>query len=235
MGWDMSDVDHTRECGGDVAAYALGALDDAETDAFRAHLQTCAVCRDELASFRAVVDALPMSAPQHAAPPDLRRRLMRTVEGEARAATRAGRGRTAGRRASRWSLARPVLGLGAALAVAVAVVIGLDQGSSSSTRVIHARVTGPGSAEIRLNHGHAELVVHDFAPPPAGQIYEVWVRRGTATPSPTTALFSVTSAGNGDVEVPGTLEGVSAVMVTPEPAGGTKVPTHPAVISAQLT
>ena len=54
---------HDRECGGDVAAYALGALDPAESDAFLRHLDACAVCRDELASFQEVVDALPMSAP----------------------------------------------------------------------------------------------------------------------------------------------------------------------------
>jgi hypothetical protein len=34
--------------------------------------------------------------------------------------------------------------------------------------------------------------------------------------------------------VPGSLHGVSTVLVTPEPAGGSLVPTHPAVISASL-
>ena len=41
----MSDKDRIaddRDCGGDVAAYALGALDEAETRAFRAHLEGCA-------------------------------------------------------------------------------------------------------------------------------------------------------------------------------------------------
>ena len=55
------------------------------------------------------------------------------------------------------------------------------------------------------------------------------------SPSPTMALFSVTAAGDGQVDVPGSLHGVSLVMVTPEPAGGTKVPTHAPVISASLT
>ena len=35
--------------------------------------------------------------------------------------------------------------------------------------------------------------------------------------------------------MPGNLHGVSQVMVTPEPAGGTLVPTHPPVIVAPLT
>ena len=40
------------DCGGDVAAYALGALAPAEADAFRAHVQSCIVCRDELEAFQ---------------------------------------------------------------------------------------------------------------------------------------------------------------------------------------
>jgi anti-sigma-K factor RskA len=83
--------------------------------------------------------------------------------------------------------------------------------------------------------GHAELVVHHFAAPPAGEIYEVWLGRPDQKPQPTNALFSVTASGDGDVDVPGNLHGVNQVMVTPEPAGGSPVPTHPAVITADLT
>ena len=101
--------------------------------------------------------------------------------------------------------------------------------------MIQAKVTGQGTAQLRIARGKAELVVHHFSPPPAGKIYEVWLQRGKASPSPTMALFSVTAAGDGQVDVPGSLHGVSLVMVTPEPAGGTKVPTHPPVISASLT
>ena len=45
------------------------------------------------------------------------------------------------------------------------------------------------------------------------------------------ALFSPTSAGNAVVEVPGNLKGVSSVLVTPEPMGGSPHPTHAPVIS----
>jgi hypothetical protein len=48
-------------------------------------------------------------------------------------------------------------------------------------------------------------------------------------------LFSVTRSGDSDVEVPGSLRGVSAVLVTPEPAGGSKAPTHAPVITAPLS
>jgi hypothetical protein len=116
------------------------------------------------------------------------------------------------------------------------VIGGVQLGTSQTTRtrVYAARVTGPGSAEVRFTGGRAELVVHHFAPPPAGKIYEVWLGRRGQLPAPTSALFSVTANGDGDVEVPGDLRGVDLVMVTPEPAGGTRVPTQPAVIRAQL-
>ncbi|MGH2892675.1 MAG: zf-HC2 domain-containing protein, partial [Solirubrobacteraceae bacterium] len=51
---DRDSTPQSRECGDDVAAYALGALAAAEADAFLRHLDACAVCRDELASFEEV-------------------------------------------------------------------------------------------------------------------------------------------------------------------------------------
>lgn len=41
-----------------VGAYALNAVDDAERAAFESHLDECALCREELASFGGVLDAL---------------------------------------------------------------------------------------------------------------------------------------------------------------------------------
>jgi anti-sigma-K factor RskA len=226
----------SRECGSDVAAYALGALDATEVDAFRVHLESCAVCRDELAAFQEVIDTLPMTAPAHPVPGDLRRRVMRAVEAEPK--RQADRSPAPRRRISvaGWLVPRPALALGTALALAVVVFAGVRLNSSSgpATRVIQAQVTGQGTAEVQLTGGHGELVLHRFSPPPAGQIYEVWLKRSHGAPIPTSALFSVTAKGDGDVEVPGSLHGVSQMMVTAEPAGGSRVPTHPAVIQANL-
>jgi anti-sigma-K factor RskA len=236
----MSESDHTvhdRECGADVAAYALGSLDAAEAEAFRRHLETCSVCRDELVAFREVVNALPMSAPAYPAPAGLRRRVLGAIADEPRPAGDPHRAGAVPRHRLRWRPPRPALAIAGALAIIVAVVVGISaiSSTSGSTRVIQAQVTGQGSAQLKVADGRGELVVRDFSPPPAGQIYEVWVQRGKSSPSPTSALFSVTHAGNADVEVPADLHGVDLVMVTPEPAGGTKVPTHPPVISAALT
>jgi anti-sigma-K factor RskA len=230
----MSDKDRIageRDCGGDVAAYALGALDEPEVQTFRAHLQGCAVCQDELAAFEQVVDILPASAPAYRAPRRLRRRVMHAVAQEPRQ-QRAPAPR-------RRALPRPVFAFGGAVGLAVAaVVVVIAVGSSSSSptpRVVNAQVTGSGSASLRVSRDHAELVVHRFQAPPPGQIYEVWLQRGkTGAAIPTKALFSVNDAGDADVDVPGNLHGVTQVMVTREPAGGSPKPTHSPVISALL-
>jgi anti-sigma-K factor RskA len=220
-------------CGEDVAAYALGALEPAEAEAFAQHLKTCAVCRDELEAFQQVVDLLPMTAPAFEASPKLRRRLRRAIADEPHpSAEQASRPRRNWR--PEW-LPRPVLGVAAGLAVvAVALVIVLSGGGSHS-RVVEAQVTGHGSASLKISGHRAELVVQHFAAPPSGKIYEVWLVHGQRAPQPTNALFDVNADGNGDVDVPGSLEGVSQVLVTPEPAGGSKVPTHAPVIAAKLS
>jgi hypothetical protein len=139
----------------------------------------------------------------------------------------------------RRALPRPVLAFGGAFALAVAAVVVVlavgSSGSSPTPRVVNAQVVGSGTASLRVSRDHAELVVHRFQAPPAGQIYEVWLQRGkTGAAIPTKALFSVNDAGDAEVDVPGDLHGVTLVMVTREPAGGTQKPTHPPVISAAL-
>ena len=229
----MGSADHEHDCGADVAAYALGALDAPEAAAFERHLDGCAICRDELTAFRAVVDVLPMSAPAMAAPRRVKRRVMAAV-------TNDGRPDPAPRR-SRWPrivIASPRLAGAMACVLVAAIIAGALTlpGGSPSVRVIDAQVIGqPGQAQLRLTGDRGELIVNHLAAPPAGHIYEVWLARaGQKHPQPTNALFS-TRQGAGDVEVPGSLKGVNLVMVTPEPAGGSTVPTHAAIIQASLS
>jgi anti-sigma-K factor RskA len=229
-----------RDCGADAAAYVLGALEHDEAEAFRRHMAGCVVCRDEVAAFQQVADALTMAPAQHAAPKGLRRRVLGAVRAE-RAQGQAGAhdpGRRPARARAGRLRSRPVIAAAAGLAVAVALVVGLELGSSGSsgTRVIAASVSGsPGSAQLRVTGKRAELIVRRFPQPAPGHIYEVWeLRSGARVPSPTRTLFSVNSSGAGDVGVPGDLNGVSQVLVTQEPAGGSRVPTRPPVIVASL-
>ncbi len=230
----MSDAGpETRDCGGDPAAYVLGALEPDELDAFRAHMETCVVCRDEVEAFRRTADALAAAVPQYRAPKALRRRVLRVVRAEPREQPQ----RWPTRPRTAWLTARPRPALAAAttLVLVAALAVGVMLGTGSGTRTLQASVVGlPGSAQIRVSGGRAELIVAGMPPPPPGRIYEVWFKRGAAAPTPTTTLFSVTRAGGADVGLAGRLSGVTEVLVTPEPAGGSLVPTHPPVIVARL-
>lgn len=223
-------MSQTNECGGDVAAYVLGALDPDEVEAFRKHLDSCVVCRDEVAALREAAEVLPMAAPQHPAPRGLRRRVLAEVRADARAAPRRRRIRR-----PLMMLSRPVLAGGTALVVGLAAIGGVElasSGGSGAARVVAATV---GHAELRLAGGRAELIVHRLPLPRADRIYEVWLKRPGHAPAPTSALFSVTSSGDGDVAVPGNLHGVNEVMVTEEPSGGSLVPTSQPVVVARLS
>jgi anti-sigma-K factor RskA len=223
-------VENGRECGENAAAYVLGALEPAEAEAFRRHIAECAACRDEVAAYEGVTHALPAAEGRYEVPRGLRRRVMREVRATPKTAP-ANRPRRAPLRPSaRFPLAWAG-GLAAAV-VAVIVVVALASGGSGGTRTIQASV---GSAELRIANGHGDLVVHHLPPLPAGRIYEMWVQRGNAQPTPTGTLFSTRSNGSASVGVPGSLHGVSRVMVTQEPAGGTLAPTSAPLIVAPVT
>ncbi len=226
-------ISGTYDCGGDAAAYVLGALDSVELEAFECHLEGCAICRDEVAALQLVATALPIAAPQHRAPKSLRRRMLATVQKEAKPAA-SGRARgEAGAGRPGW---RGVVLAGTCTAIVLAVFAGLDLSTGSPARVVQARVAGiSGTASVRLFGGRGEMVVRHLSPPPPGDIYELWLKRPHRAPAPTNVLFSVTSAGAGEIGLPSRLHGVTQILVTPEPKGGSPFPTHSPVIVARLT
>lgn len=216
-----------HECGGQAAAYVLGALEPAEVEAFRRHIEECAACREEVAALEQVADALPAATEPQRVSKALRRRVMREVCASPQA-------KAAGRKATVRSW-RPAVAWGGALAalVVVAVVLAVTLGSGGpSTRVVQASA---GNAQLRIAGSRADLIVHRLPPLPAARIYEMWVQRGHARPVPTGTLFGVTSNGAASVGVPGGINGVSAVLVTQEPAGGSLAPTSAPVIVARVT
>jgi len=223
-----------HDCGLDAAAYALGALEPEEAEAFRRHLETCVVCRDELVALQAVTDSLPMAAPQLGAPRSLKRKLMRTVRAEGRERAARHRRRVALRSSG---VGRPAVAL-TALAVTIVIagaMIELIPGRSEPNRVVQASVSGSSAmVTLRVTGNRGELTLERMPQPPPGRIYEVWLKRKDQPPTPTSTLFSVTSRGAATVDVPGNLTGVSQVLVTPEPLGGSSVPTHAPVINAQV-
>lgn len=235
IGGDSTVHGHDRR--DDAAAYVLGALDTAELEEFQAHLKSCTACRDEVSEFQRTADVLPMAAPQVPAPKSLRRKVVRAARAEQTSARPAGRAGRESRYARTWLHGRAGLALAGVAAVLIAfAAVEISGSGGASTRVIQASVLGsPGSAQLRLAGGQAQLVVHHLNAPPAGEIYEVWLKRPHGVATPAGALFGVSTGGDGDVAVPGNLHGVAQVLVTREPAGGTSRPTHNPVIVAQLS
>ena len=223
----MSHDAHLDDC----AAYVLGALTEEEHASFVTHLQSCAACREEVAALQSAAAILPAAVPQLRAPRELRSRVLSTVRSEAGLRRERTSPRVA-RRRSRW---RPATLGAVAVAVAVTLVALALSSSGGGTRVYRAKVTIPGAtATVRVSSSHAELTIAHMPQSPPGHIYEVWVKR-RGNPQPTDALFTVSSAGSATVGVPGSTAGVTAIMVTAEPEGGTDTPTTAPVIVASLS
>lgn len=221
-----------RECPDDAAAYVLGALEPDEAEAFRRHVADCTACQDEVAAFEQVTDALPAASTRYEVPRKLRQRVMRDVRATPKTVPphRPLRARPATRLSLAWA------GGLAALVVAVVVAVALVSTGSSGTRVVQASVTGvTGTAQLHISGDRGELIAEGLSQPPPGRIYEMWVQRGRAQPTPTGTLFGVTRRGSVAVGVPGSLHGVSAVLVTQEPAGGSAAPTSAPVIAARAS
>jgi anti-sigma-K factor RskA len=238
----MSDIDRSRHSARseNVAPYVLGALPESEHEEFLAHIGSCKECREDVAALQVVAASLPASVPQLHAPGDLKGRVMRTVESEA--SLRGARGEPTMRRPSERRARRrfPIPALGAAAGaiavIAILAVVALSSGGGGAdTRVIQAQVSIPRArASLTISHGRAQLNVAGIPQAALGRVYEVWVeKQGSA--HPTDVLFNVSSTGIASVGVPGKLDGVTAVMVTSEPDGGSRVPTTPPVILARLS
>lgn len=249
MSVDEPHIDEPDGCGGNAAPYVLGALTDEEHEAFRVHLESCSVCREEVAALDVVASALPAAAPPLSAPPELKRRLMASVREDAHrreaadsreSPARPVRSRTSAPAWLRW---RPNLAVAAlAAAVLALAVVALSSGSGSGsgagtggTRVVRAQVLpSRASATLSVGGGHAQLNIADMPQVAQGRVYEVWIKRSASGRAlPTDALFTVNAAGAASVGVPGGVSGVREIMVTSEPLGGSRVPTLPALIVAR--
>jgi anti-sigma-K factor RskA len=232
----------------DAGSYVLHALPDDEHERFEAHLATCADCRREVADLQVAADTLPLAAVQVGPPPELRERIMTIVRSEAELLAAAeARGdqpsatpaAPAPRRRRRWSLSlRPLPAAMAATAlVAAGVIGGIVLTGGNDTRTVTGTVqiaSAPAArASLQLSDDATKLQVRRMPAPPAGKVYQVWLKRPNQDPAPTTALFRTDSSGSADVEIQrGRLKGVDQVLVTAEPDGGSMKPTSAPVIVA---
>jgi len=222
-----------------VGAYLLGALPPEELATFEAHLRHCDACRRDVEELRVAADALPVSVAPVAPPPALKQRIMAVVESEAELLAAAGRRAdvpTPARRRRRWSpRVRPAFAAAAAaVLLGLGVVAGILLPGGDDARTVVASSTAPGAhVELEIGDDGATLVARDMPAPPQGRIYQVWLKRPGSDPQPTSVLWSTRADGSAEVAVPGSLDGVEAVLVTDEPEGGSDVPSKPPVITAE--
>jgi hypothetical protein len=242
----MPGPDHDRWADA-VGSYLLGALPPDELPGFEEHLASCPVCRREVDELQIAADALPASVTPVAPSAALKDRIMSVVESEAALLAAAGEGAAepsrapARARARRGFLGGWLLRPGVALACAAVLLVAgglagaLLAGGGEDTRTVVASTTVPGAnVELEVRDGASTLVARRMPPPPAGDVYQVWIKRPGSDPEPTSVLWS-TRNGSADVAVPGSLDGVEAVLVTPEPRRGSDEPTSEPVITVPLT
>ncbi len=220
-------------------AYVLGALPEEERLEFERYLETHPDLQAEVVELGAVAGLLALSPREQEPPPELRRRIMGTVEAEA-VHPRAGR--------RSWpARLREVVGIrDLALAAAAMLVIGLSFWSmllQGEVRDLQGRVQslqsqpegpqmivlgGTGTEQgaraqlVTLEGDQAVLVAENMPPVPEGKTYQIWVIRGD-TPQPSGLFEPKGDSIAAVVEKP--VEGADAVAVTVEPEGGSKAPT----------
>jgi Anti-sigma-K factor rskA len=111
-------------------------------------------------------------------------------------------------------------------------VLGSGALREGGSRTVVARTAPPGSKVemIVRDEGHSTLVARRLPSAGKGRVYQVWLLRGK-TPQPTDALFETRSDGSASVDVPGSMKGVDAVLVTSEPSGGSRTPSRDPILS----
>jgi anti-sigma-K factor RskA len=227
----------------DAGPWVLGALDDEDARAFAVHLESCPICRLEVAELQVVADVLPMAAPQLVPPPALKSRIMEVVESEAQLLRAAGPeadrppavvGDRERRRFFGWLRPVPAAVLATAL-LALGVVAGvLLSGGEDTTS--HPGF-GPKGAQValRVTGEHGVLDLRGVPAAPNGRVYQVWLVHGKEKPRPTHTLFTVPSDGRARVEILESLKDTDQVLVTTEPPGGSEQPTSAPSLGAKLT
>lgn len=252
----MSGTDHRRDPGGGdaphdlVGAYALDALDDVERARFERHLTSCASCRTELAGLQAAAAAL---GQQHAEqpPPALRDRVLAAIaEDPSQHAAPPASPSPAGQRLRR--VVRRALAVAAAVVVAALLTLNwlspfrepLDEIRAAALEGDRARidelldahrddldvddvVTDAGvQARLIASDDESVLLTGGLPALPPDRTYQAWV---IDEDGPRSA--GVLGPGADPVGTVGAVgEGVEAVAVSVEPAGGSEQPGDDIVV-----
>jgi len=226
-------------------SYVLGALPEEERLEFEQYLVAHPDLQAEIEELSTIAGLLAFSVQEQEPPPELRRKIMDTVEAEAVHPAEGVHPHTIRRSwlAGLWE----ALGIrDLALAGAAILVIGLFSWSmllQGEVQELQGRVQslqsqpqgpqmialgGEGTKQgakaelVTLEGDRAVLVAENMPPAPEGKTYQIWVIKGD-TPQPS-GLFEP-KGGSIAAVVENPVEGADAVAVTIEPKGGSKKPT----------
>jgi anti-sigma-K factor RskA len=230
-------------------AYVLGALPEEERLEFEQYLTAHPDLQVEIEELSTIAGLLAFSVREQEPPPELRRRIMDTVEAEAVHTAEVVDPRASRRSwlAGLWEAVGP---RDLALAAAAMLVIGLfswsmllqgevqdlqgrvqslqsqpqDQSQAFQMIALEGVGTKQGArAElVTLEGDRAVLVAENMPPVPEDKTYQIWVIKGD-TPQPSGLFEPKGDAIAAVVETP--VEGADAVAVTVEPEGGSPKPT----------
>lgn len=231
----------------EVAAFALGALDAAQIDDFKAHLKDCKRCQDELRWLAPAVQALPEAVDQLTPPPALKVRLMEEVRADAAAEAKEARAAERRERAeSRGSFRewlggvnlggltwKPLAGVAAViLIVAAGIGYAIGNGGGTNLHTYEAPQEAGIQASVVREGDEGELRLTGVGQVEKGKTLEAWVQRGEKY-VPVKDLFKPDAEGNATAQIED-LKDAEAVLVTEEPAAGSKQPTTEPFVNVPL-
>lgn len=222
-----------------LGAYALDALDPAETESIELHLPECPRCRAEVADYRETAALLAFGGVE--APPGIWERIQASLE---EAPPKLELARVIPMRESRWRSIGTRLSAAAAvvislMALGVAVLRSDDGGGSSSIDAAIARAAvdpdarhvnlvaadGRESVKVVLLDGRAYLADHTLPPLSENQTYQLWGQKGET-------FVSLGVLGReperGQVAAAGSFD---ALAITAEKQPGVVQTTQPAVVA----
>jgi len=234
-----------------IPAYALDCLDEEEAFQVETHLTVCAVCRAELAAYKATADQLGCVAPQVEPPSRLKASILRRVA-EPQAGRAAAPRQKIGApefwvRLYRWTMNTGPIWVGVSVLLLIALTASnvvlyqqiQSQKQSSEFHLVALKGTtnAPNASGIMVisQEGLAGTVIVDGLPPlKMAQQYQLWLMKDGKRVSG--GLFYVGQNGYGilAVQSPGSLLNFSSFGITIEPVGGSPGPTGEKVLGGNL-
>jgi hypothetical protein len=225
----------------DAAAYVLGAMSELEREAFRVKRMRSAELGVYVDSLERVGDAMLLSVPQVAAPDEIGASIIAEAQRDldAREILGSPRGVPAKKRGGFGARTFRPLALAASLLVvglgAFAIGGGFEttpQSPAPLTASFNAPEAPTMNGEVKSTGEGAAVNVSGMSTDIGGDVYQLWVQHDkTVYAAP---VFTVSSDGTGHAYINRELAPGDTVMITREPAGGSKEPTSTPLASAKV-